>query len=99
MQLYLTQSAIEDLQQLKRYYAEQGVPDVGIALVQRILETLELTLQHPELGRIVPEFNQPELREILQPPFRLVYWRQVEQIHVVRVWRSERLLTLPDPPQ
>lgn len=44
MQLYLTQSALEDLQQLKRYYAEQGVPDVGIALVQRILHALELTL-------------------------------------------------------
>ncbi len=98
MQLYLTQSALEDLQQLKRYYAEQGVPDVGIALVQRILDTLELTLQHPELGRIVPEFNQPELREILHPPFRLVYLRQSQQIHVVRVWRSERLLILPDTP-
>ncbi len=98
MQLYLTQSAIDDLQQLKRYYAEQGVPDVGIALVQRILDTLELTLQHPELGRIVPEFNQPELREILHPPFRLVYLRQSQQIHVVRVWRSERLLILPDTP-
>lgn len=98
MQLYLTQSAIDDLQQLKRYYAEQGVPDVGIALVQRILDTLELTLQHPELGRIVAEFNQPELREILHPPFRLVYLRQSQQIHVVRVWRSERLLILPDTP-
>lgn len=98
MQLYLTQSAIDDLQQLKRYYAEQGVPDVGIALVQRILDTMELTLQHPELGRIVPEFNQPELREILHPPFRLVYLRQSQQIHVVRVWRSERLLILPDTP-
>ncbi len=97
MQLYLTQSALEDLQQLKRYYAEQGVPDVGIALVQRILHALELTLQHPELGLKVPEFNQPELREILHPPFRLVYLRQAQQIHVVRVWRSERLLTLPDP--
>ena len=98
MQLYLTQSALEDLQQLKRYYAEQGLPDVGIALVQRILHALELTLQHPELGRMVPEFNQPELREILHPPFRLVYLRQAQQIHVVRVWRSERLLTLPDSP-
>jgi hypothetical protein len=43
-------------------------------------------------GRIVPEFDQPFLRELIRPPFRIVYRRDPKHVRVVRVWRSERLL-------
>ena len=35
------------------------------------------------------------LREIIHPPFRIVYRVENRRIRVVRVWRSERLLRLP----
>ena len=47
------------------------------------------------MGRVVPEFDQPFLRELIHPPFRIVYRREPERIRVVWVWRSERLLQLP----
>ena len=46
-------------------------------------------------GRVVPEFDQPFLRELIHPPFRIVYRREPKRIRVVRVRRSERLLCLP----
>lgn len=46
------------------------------------------------MGRMVPEFGQPFLRELIQPPFRIVYRRDKGRVRVVRVWRSERLLQL-----
>ena len=48
------------------------------------------------MGRIVPEFGQTLLRELVRPPYRIVYRIDPEQIRIVRIWRSARLLQLPD---
>ena len=48
------------------------------------------------MGRIVPEFDQPFLRELIRPPLRIVCRRDPKFVRVVRIWRSERLLDVPD---
>ena len=88
------QSAVADLEALKSWYAEQGIADVGNRLVEEIFTRIEALCDHPEKGRIVPEFGQPFLRELIQPPFRIVYRREPKHVRIVRVWRSERLLAL-----
>ena len=89
--------ALRDLEGIRAWYAEQGVPEVGDRLVAEIFQQVERLVDHPELGRVVPEFDQPLLRELIHPPFRIVYRRDPVRIRVVRVWRSERLLRLsPD---
>ena len=95
MKLRLAQSAVADLQDILSHYREQGVPHIGDQFVSAILEHCEMLLQHPESGRIVPEFNQPHVREVIHPPFRVVYLREAEQIALIRVWRSERQLEFP----
>lgn len=93
------ESAIAVLEALKRWYAEQDVPDVGDRLVREIVTRIEALRDHPEMGRIVPEFDQPFLRELIHPPFRIVYRRDPKHVRIVRVWRSERLLDLPEDEQ
>jgi len=56
---------------------------------------VEVLADHPDIGRIVAEFGQPFLRELIHPPFRIVYRRDPDRVRIVRVWRSERLLRLP----
>ena len=89
------ESAILDLEALKLWYEEQEVPDVGDRLVREIVTRIEALRDQPEMGRIVPEFDQPFLRELIHPPFRIVYRRDPKYVRIVRVWRSERLLKLP----
>lgn len=89
-------SALADLESLTRGYAEQDVPEVGERLLREIIANIEALAEHPEIGRIVPEFEQPFLRELIRPPFRIVYRRDPKHVRIVRVWRSERLLELPD---
>ena len=89
------ESAVADLEQLKRWHSEQGVPDVGDRLVAEIVERIELLGGHPAMGRVVHEFGQPFLRELIHPPFRIVCRREPKRVRVVRIWRSERLLGLP----
>ncbi len=71
------------------------MPAVGRRQSAEILNRVQALRNHPDMGRVVPEFDQPFLRELIHPPFRIVYRREPERIRVVRVWRSERLLQLP----
>lgn len=91
----IAESALGDLEAVRAWYTEQGVPQVGERLVAEIFQHIETLAAHPDIGRIVPEFGQPFLRELIHPPFRIVYRRDPHRIRVVRIWRSERLLRLP----
>ena len=90
----LAESALTDLAGVRDWYAEQGVPETGERVLTEILERIQTLRDHPEKGRIVPEFDQPTLRELIHPPFRIVYRLERPRVSVVRVWRSERLLRL-----
>ena len=88
-------SALKDLEAIRSWYANQGVPHIGDRFVAEIVARIEALRDHPEMGRIVPEFDQTFLRELIHPPFRIVYRRDPKSARIVRVYRSERLLDLP----
>ena len=95
MRVTLADSAVHDLEDTVAHYVEQGVPNVGADLVAKILDRIETLREYPDVGRIVPEFENPRLRELIHPPFRMVYRRDTDTARVVRIWRGERLLKLP----
>jgi plasmid stabilization system protein ParE len=84
------------LEAIRVLYKDQQVPDVGNRLLKEIISQVERLADFPESGRIVPEFNIENLREIIYAPFRLVYRLDGNRIKIVRVWRSERMLRLPE---
>jgi len=88
-------SAVKDLEDIRVWYADQQTPEVGERLIGEVLSQIERLADFPESGRIVPEFNVPHLREIISPPFRIVYRFDKVRVRIVRVWRSERLLRVP----
>jgi plasmid stabilization system protein ParE len=93
----LTLSACGDLEDILRWYREQGAPQAGQKLVEGIFKRMERLRVHPDSGRVVPEFEVEKIWEVLFPPFRIVYQRGREKVTVVRVWRSERLMLLDEP--
>ena len=56
----MAESAVRDLEEIVSYYDNGGVPDVGADLVARILERIETLADHPDVGRIVPEFESSD---------------------------------------
>jgi len=89
-------SALFDLEQIIQYHKDQEVPQVGKDLVAGIINRIESLSDHPDIGRKVPEFDDQRIRELIQPPFRIVYVKEKSNIYIIRVWRSERSLVLPD---
>ncbi|TDR23513.1 type II toxin-antitoxin system RelE/ParE family toxin [Marinicella litoralis] len=96
MKILFSDSAVADLESIKAYYIEQMVAVIGEKFVAAIIEKIETLNDHPDMGRIVPEFDESHIRELIHPPFRVVYLRGKASIQIVRVWRSERLLNLDE---
>ena len=99
MNVSLSDSTLEDLENIKEYYIDLGVHEIGENFVIAIFEHIESLIDHPDIGRIVPEFNEHHIRELIHSPFRIVYLRGQTSIQIVRVWRSERLLSLSNDEQ
>ncbi len=92
----IAESAIKDLEDVLIYYQEHDLSRIGERLVNAVFEDIESLTDQPDMGRIVPEFELEYLRELIRPPFRIVYRREQKQVRIVRIWRNERLLALPE---
>jgi toxin ParE1/3/4 len=88
-------SAVKDLEEIRAWYIDQDAPNAGDRLLEEVLSQVERLAEFPESGRIVPEFGIAHLREIIHPPFRIVYRLDKKRVRIVRIWRSERLLKMP----
>jgi len=58
MKVTLSNSALEDLRGIQSYYLELEVPDVGTKQLVEILNRIESLSENPDIGRVVPEFNE-----------------------------------------
>jgi plasmid stabilization system protein ParE len=96
VKILISESAFTDLEDIKDYYKAQGVADIGNNFIKEIFTHIESLKTHPKIGRMVSEFNQSLIREIIHPPFRVVYIIEQKSIQIIRVWRSERLLKMPE---
>ena len=90
-QLIWAPSARLDLKDLFSYIAESR-PEVASRFVKSVFQTVEKLANFPESGRMLPEFNNPNLREVMRKPCRIVYRIQASEktIEIVRVWHAAR---------
>jgi plasmid stabilization system protein ParE len=95
MVISFAESALLDLEEAHCWYAEQRARDVGATLVAQVFRCVQALADHPDMGRVVPEFDHSFLRGLIHSPFRIVYRRDPKRVRLVRGWRSERLLQLP----
>ncbi|MDP3048827.1 MAG: type II toxin-antitoxin system RelE/ParE family toxin [Thermodesulfovibrionales bacterium] len=89
------ESAVSDLEDIQAYFDNEGAAETGMRLIEEVVSAIERLADHPKSGRVVPEFNIEYLREVIKPPFRIVYRCDKKRVRIVRIWRSERILKLP----
>lgn len=61
--------------------------------LERVLEQVRLLATFPDSGRVVPELESGEIRELLVNPYRVVYRRSFDQVEIVTVWHMRRELS------
>ncbi len=83
--------AVEDLNSLAEYIAQDS--DAYAASVVRTILQKSTTLSNfPNIGRIVPEFEDDSIREIFAYSYRIIYKIGQEDIRVAAVVHGRRLL-------
>lgn len=90
-QVVLSPSARADIRDIVRYISFDA-PDRALQFGLFLISRTRLLAQCPELGRIVPEFEDSLIREIVVRSYRVVYRlddsRQLVQ--VIRFWHAAR---------
>ena len=84
-------SACLDLKELASYIAESR-PEASAKFVQNVFRKVEHLSDFPESGRVVPEFDDPDIREVIRKPCRIVYRVKSRDhaVEIVRVWHAAR---------
>jgi plasmid stabilization system protein ParE len=82
-------TAGNDLQDIEDFIARDSVLH-AVAFVDRLVEAAETLLKNPRIGRVVPEFDREDLREVIFRSYRIVYLLQDDQIFLLRVVHGSR---------
>lgn len=84
-------SARADLESIVRFIARQN-SDAAARVGYELVVRAEGLATFPEMGRLVPEFQQAALREVVCRSYRIIYRLRPEQqrIEIVRFWHGAR---------
>ena len=90
-QLIWSPASRDDLQDIVSFIARDS-KDRAEAFGFRLIHEAEKLESHPELGRVVPEYREVALRELIVRSYRLVYRVSHEdcRVEMVRVWHAAR---------
>lgn len=84
-------TASTDLQEIEDFIARDSVFH-AVTFVDCIVESTATLLKTPHIGRVVPEFNRQDLREVIFRGYRIVYLVQNDEILILRVVHGARNL-------
>ena len=85
-----------DQLQAVRDYSARSSPGYAQALAARTVARTESLADQPLLGAEVEEYGDPEIREVLEHPYRIIYRVAGPDVQVVAVIHSSRRL-FPHP--
>ncbi len=90
-QVILSPKAVKDLEKIVRYISINN-PEAAKKIGQQLLNKAKELSQFPLRGQIVPEFNDPNLRQLILKPYRIIYRveESKKQIGIARFWHSSR---------
>ncbi len=74
------------------YRARDSRPAAERLLVEALAAAATLDV-FSERGRVVPEWNQPGVRELLVQPYRLLYEVTLDEVHILAFLHGARDLT------
>lgn len=86
-----TEPALNDLDTIADYFALDD-PAAARQLVQRIFQHVEQLIAHPDSGSKPMELRGWRYRQIVEPPCRIFYRRDLDRVYVLYVMRAERRL-------
>jgi addiction module RelE/StbE family toxin len=84
--------ALDDLRAIHDYVSQDS-PLYAERLIDRIIARVDILENHIRVGRVVKEFNNEHIRELIEGSYRIIYRIEAEdKVGIARIHHSARLL-------
>ena len=91
MKVHWTDNAIRHLANIYEYIALNS-STYARRMVDKITRRSIQISDHPWSGRIVPEYEADDIRELIENPYRIIYRIKPDQVDVLAVIHGAQLL-------
>ena len=85
--------AQDDLNEIIDYIAQDSL-EFALSFYEQVKEKLENLTEFPNIGRKVPELEDPNIRELIFRNYRLIYRFLGDRIQILRIIHGSRILDL-----
>lgn len=85
-----TPQGINDLESIANFIAKDS-PQFARLFVIDVLRAIDRLLLFPKSGRVVPELNDPHIREIIFGNYRIVYRLKAQTAAILTVHHGSKL--------
>ncbi|HCZ37727.1 MAG TPA: type II toxin-antitoxin system mRNA interferase toxin, RelE/StbE family [Cytophagales bacterium] len=86
-----TDFAIEDLRLIHNYISKDSKLYAD-RFISKLITRIEQLEKFPQSGRVVPEFDNKILRELIESNYRIIYRIEQNHIGIVRIHHAARVL-------
>jgi toxin ParE1/3/4 len=97
MIVFWSDPAIEDLRAIRDYIA-LGSEHFAAEFIEQLLDVVAKLEQFPELGRIVPEVQDPKARELVFQNYRILYRLKPDRLEIAAVIHGRQDVRRKTPP-
>jgi addiction module RelE/StbE family toxin len=84
-----TKKSIKDLKAINDYISLDST-FYATRFIAKIIKRVDQLIDFPESGRMVPEKNTPEIRELIEGNYRVFYKLKKEKITILRIHNAAR---------
>jgi len=84
VKVHWTETAQEHLDAIYAYIARDSA-DYAMRMVDRLTRRSQQIGDFPLSGRKVPEFEVDQIREVIEGPYRIIYYIKPDQIDILAV--------------
>lgn len=93
MEVIFTDRFLDRVEEFSDYIALDNIPK-AITWAEGVFSNCEKLQDNPNIGRIVPEFRRPEIRELIHGNYRLIHEVKSSQVDMLTIWHTSQ--RLPD---
>ena len=86
-----SEEALKDIEEIISFISKDSEL-YAVNFASKIISAVETLRVFPEIGRIVPEYADPKIREIIYRNYRIVYQIEERAVEIITVSHGSKLL-------
>ena len=90
-QVRWTPQASDDLDAIAEFISQDSLHYAALFVLD-VLQAVDRLSEFPKLGRVVPEIDNPAVREIILGSYRIIYRLRESVVEILTIFHGSRIL-------